>query len=241
MIVYKKRAQAFFFKILIVSIAFILISVIFAYFGQSFFGENSSKEALSDISGVTVIIDPGHGGADGGAESSGVFEKDLNLLISKKICEILSYYNVDYVLTRQEDVMLSDENATHKKQSDLLNRTKLSKNYPSPVFVSVHMNKFPEARYSGLQVFYSLNHPDSKTLADSVQSNVISLIQNDNTRKIKGAGSSIFVLDRLECPAILIECGFMSNEAELSLLCDGEYQTKLAFVIACSIIDYISK
>ena len=240
MIVYKKRANLFFIKILIVSIIFIFISIIFSCIGHRFFGSSSTATFSTELSNVTVIIDAGHGGLDGGAHVGSVFEKDLNLTIARKIADILSCYNIDCVMTRESDVMLANESSSGKKQQDLLNRTKIVKKYEKPVFVSIHMNKFPESRYYGLQVFYSLNDPESKVLAEFIQSNVVTLLQKENNRKIKGAGSSIYVLDRLACPAVLVECGFMSNPQELALLTEDEYQSKLAYVIACSVIDFIS-
>lgn len=240
MIVYKKRANIFFIKIVIVSFLFIVISVVFWYIGQCFFGERPSEIVQSEVSKFTIVIDAGHGGIDGGAQVGGVFEKDLNLSLSKKIYDCLSLYNVECIMTRDSDVLLADESSSHKKQSDLLNRVKAVNGFINPIFISVHMNKFPESKYSGLQVFYSMNNTDSKMLAEMIQTNVVSTLQGFNNRKIKSAGSSIFVLDRLDCPAVLVECGFMSNGIELALLCDGGYQSKLAFVIASSIIDFIS-
>jgi N-acetylmuramoyl-L-alanine amidase len=187
------------------------------------------------------VIDAGHGGIDGGAEANGVFEKTLNLSVSKKIADFLSFYKVDCVLTRYDDVLLNDEGSTHKKQSDLLNRTIITKSFESPIFVSIHMNKFPVEKYCGLQVFYSQNNPDSKIIADAIQENTVTYIQKDNNRKTKPAGSSIFVLDRLECPAVLIECGFMSNSNELNQLTDDNYQMELAYIISTSIINYLKE
>lgn len=241
MLVYKKRAKAFIVKFVIVSLLFLFLSALFAFFGISVQNEKdipSSAEVQTDI---TVVIDAGHGGIDGGAEVDGIFEKDLNLSLSQHIGEFLSLYNVDCILTRNDDVLLADEYAKKKKQSDLLNRVKVTTSCSNPVFVSIHMNKFPIKKYYGLQVFYSVNNPDSELLAEKIQNNVISNLQNENNRKIKPAGSTIYVLDRLECPSVLVECGFMSNESELELLKTNEYRQKLAFVIAQSILEFINE
>ena len=226
-------------KIFAVSLLFVLIALAFCLWSKYLFFEkpvvtNSGSEPF-----YTVIIDAGHGGVDGGAEAQGVFEKDLNLQVALKIQEFLSYYNVQCVLTRDDDSLLSDEGATHKKASDLKNRVKVAGEYQNPIFVSIHMNKFPEEKYFGTQVFYSRNNPLSEALALSIQNGVSAKIQKDNKRQVKEARSNIFVLDRLDCPAVLIECGFMSNNVELSNLCNEEYQNKLAFIIASSIINFI--
>ena len=122
----------------------------------------------------------------------------------------------------------------------MLNRYKIAQNADNPIFVSVHINKFPENKYSGLQVFYSPNNPLSESVALLVQSRTKAFLQQTNNRMIKKANSSIFLLDRLTCPAILVECGFISNENEAELLSDSSYQKRLAFIIANSIIEFIN-
>ena len=102
------------------------------------------------------------------------------------------------------------------------------------------MNKFSEEKYKGLQVFYSPNNLLSESVALLVQGNVKEYLQPYNTRSIKRGDSSIYLLDRLECPSILIECGFISNNEEREKLVDEEYQNLLAFVIANSIIEFIN-
>ncbi len=240
-LVYKKRAKSFVVKIIIVSLLFLLLSVLFTFFGTNLSKEENEPSSVGITSDITVVIDAGHGGIDGGAEVNGVFEKDLNLSVSKSVSEFLSLYNVNCVMTRTDDVLLSDADAKKKKQSDLLNRVKLAKSCTNPVFISIHMNKFPLEKYSGLQVFYSVNNPDSELLAEKIQGNVVSALQNDNNRKIKPSGSTIYVLDRLECPSVLVECGFMSNRNELENLLSEEYRQTLAFVIAQSIIEFINE
>ena len=123
---------------------------------------------------------------------------------------------------------------------DLAARLKIAKETPNSIFVSIHMNAFPQTQYSGLQVYYSKNDASSKKIADLIQSNVKKYLQSSNNRKTKSATSSIFLLDRLETPAVLIECGFLSNDEECKLLSTNEYRKKLSFVIFCSLMDYIS-
>ena len=103
------------------------------------------------------------------------------------------------------------------------------------------MNKFPQEKYSGLQVFYSANNINSEFLAQKIQDNVVNALQNANNRKIKPSGTSIYVLDRLECPSVLVECGFMSNKDELEKLSNEEYRRSLAFIISQSIIEFINE
>ena len=192
----------------------------------------------------TVILDAGHGGEDGGTSSAdGVLEKDLNLSISKNIGTYLKQCGFSVIYTRTEDILLYDRNENYqgrKKILDLAARLKLAREQENAIFVSIHMNAFPKKQYSGLQVYYSSNHPMSETLASTIQQNVKSTLDNNNHRKIKKADSSIYLLDRLEKPAILIECGFLSNDAEAKKLSTSEYQKQLSLIISKSIIECIN-
>ncbi len=239
-ILYTKPAKITTLKVVFVSVVLVVIALLFFLWGTNIFSDNTHVVSSESVPVITVVIDAGHGGIDGGAQVNGVLEKDLNLEIALKLREFLSLYNVRCVLTRDSDILLADPDASSRKASDLKNRVKVAKESENPIFLSVHMNKFPEEKYSGLQVFYSKNNPESEALALKVQSNVAEKFQKDNTRSVKEAGSNIFVLDRLECPAVLIECGFMSNPSELEKLSKEEYQNELAFIIALSVIDFLS-
>lgn len=191
-----------------------------------------------------VILDAGHGGEDGGAVgANGIYEKDLNLAIAQALCEMLRANGIEVVMTRNEDILLYDKSSDYqgqKKVQDLATRKKIAEQYESAVFVSIHMNAFPQAQYHGLQVYYSKNHEDSRTLAQALQSLTQSALQPDNHRKIKEADGNIFLLDRLHCPAILIECGFLSNPEECAALSDVGYRQQLSLLICQSLLEYFS-
>ena len=207
-------------------------------------GNHLPLEKTKSASGnraYTVVLDAGHGGEDGGASSAdGILEKDLNLSLVKTIGSYLEQHGVSVVYTRTEDVLLYDRNVDfkgRKKILDLAARLKIARENENAVFVSIHMNAFPQKQYHGLQVYYSAHHPLSQTLALSVQNKVRETLDPENTRKIKKADSSIYLLDRNEKPAILIECGFLSNDAEAKRLADESYQKQLSLVIALSILN----
>ncbi len=144
-------------------------------------------------------------------------------------------------MTRSEDKLLYDPLSDYKGRKKILDakeRIRIVNECENPVFVSIHMNAFPESKYRGLQVYYSKNDPFSADLAEAVQSSVHELIQKDNGRKTKAA-RDIFLLDRISSPAILIECGFLSNPEEATLLSEEEYQNLLSFVIFYSILSEI--
>ena len=188
-----------------------------------------------------VVIDPGHGGQDNGATGVGeIKEKDINLSVSKMLGEILSAMDFDVKYTRDTDKFAGD-GEKFIKRNDLSYRVRFARSFENPIFVSIHMNKFPVQKYSGTQTFYSKNSPFSELLALKIQRVVKTLIQPQNNREIKKATSAIFVLDRLDTPAVLVECGFISNPSEASLLSSKEYQRKIAFCIAMGIADYFKK
>ncbi|MBE6545815.1 MAG: N-acetylmuramoyl-L-alanine amidase [Ruminococcaceae bacterium] len=189
----------------------------------------------------TVVIDAGHGGEDGGAVGkSGVYEKDLNLAIAALLSEQLRACGIRTVMTRTEDILLYDPASDYrgqKKVQDLATRRRIAEEQKNAVFVSIHMNAFPQERYSGLQVYCSPHHPDSLLLAETIRERVCASLQPDNRRAVKIAGSEIFLLDRLSCPAVLVECGFLSNAEECARLEQGEYRQQLALCISMSILE----
>ena len=189
-----------------------------------------------------IVIDAGHGGIDGGAVAQdGTLEKDLNLSIAQKTERFFWLFGYETVMTRSDDRLISDERATtirQKKSSDLHNRSKLLASYEDALLLSIHQNKFSQAKYSGTQVFYSGNHPSGQLLADCIQRSVVSALQSQNTREIKRSGSEIYLLHTAQHPAVMVECGFLSNQEELSKLKDSNYQSKIAFCILYGIIDF---
>lgn len=185
-----------------------------------------------------VIIDPGHGGKDGGAVSvTGTAEKELNLSVSETLEAIMTALGYRVIMTRTTDTELSSERGGSRKMQDLLGRLEISERNPGIPFVSIHMNRFGNEKYSGLQVYYSRNCAESKTVADGVQSAVKKLIQPENTRETKRATSAILLLDRIKSPGILIECGFISNRKEADLLERQDYRRKLCLAVASALAD----
>ena len=206
---------------------------------------NKSILASKNDSFRTVIIDPGHGGKDGGAVSiTGALEKDLNLNISTVLNDILYILGYDTIMTRDSDVELTHSSGGTRKMQDLKGRLEFTLNYPSCPLISIHMNKFPISKYNGAQIYYTVNNEYASSLASIIRQNIIDNVQPDNHRSIKPSSSSIYLLHKATNPAILIECGFISNPDEAMLLDDGIYKTKLASVIASGINlwynDYIS-
>lgn len=186
-----------------------------------------------------MILDPGHGGVDSGAVSVlGDEEKNLNLSLAKKVGSFLEEAGIRVIFSRTEDALLTSDKTTSRKMGDLMARVDLAREMPEAVFVSIHMNTLPIEKYSGLQVFYSSNHPLSRVLAQQIQNDTQNLLQNENHREAKDAKGSIYILDRIGTPAVLVECGFLTNQKEAASLADEEYQSRLAFTLSRSIIQF---
>ncbi len=206
--------------------------------------ERTLTPADADGTPPVIVIDAGHGGEDGGASGAdGTLEKDLNLTVAKSIAQILVSAGYDVRLTRTDDRLLYDlysdlsDYTGHKKTYDLRNRLRFAKEAGAALLVSIHMNKFSEAKYSGLQVYFS---EDGKAAADLVQKYTKMYLSPQNERQTKRADNSIYLLARAKMPAIMIECGFLSNEEELAALKKTDYQKKLALTVATAIAESIS-
>ncbi|MGL4991795.1 MAG: N-acetylmuramoyl-L-alanine amidase CwlD [Sarcina sp.] len=186
-----------------------------------------------------ILIDPGHGGIDGGAISKdGILEKDINLNISLSIKKELENAGYKIYMTREEDKGLYKEGQTirQKKSEDLANRVKMKNSTNADIFISIHQNMFQEQKYKGLQVWYTTQSPESKQLADLIQNTAKDMIDPENKRSPKDAGTQFRVLRNVSKTAsVIVECGFLSNPEEAKLLMNSEYQQKFAIMIKESI------
>lgn len=194
---------------------------------------------------ITVVLDAGHGGEDAGAIApDGTLEKDLNLEISNLVKGLCILNGINVKMTRESDMLLYDyyndlENYKgQKKIYDLKNRLKIAEEHPEALYVGIHMNKFSQAKYKGTQIYYSKNNETSQLVASDLSNSIKTYLQPTNNRQIKKADSSIYILNNIKNPAILVECGFLSNEEELENLKSEEYRASLALVIFSSICNY---
>ncbi len=204
-----------------------------------------SHEQNAVITPLTVVIDAGHGGMDGGASGAdGTVEKDINLAVAKRLSALLKLSGIECVMTREEDRMLvGDDVKSHRKMHDLKNRLAMTEEIlergGNAIFVSIHMNNFSSPKYYGLQVWYSGNNADSSQLASYVQSYAATFLDTSNKREIKRATSAIYILDRATVPAVLVECGFLSNPEECEKLKSESYQTELAVTVFSALCAFV--
>ena len=199
------------------------------------------ETSVSVSAGKTVwVIDAGHGGEDGGAVAvDGSKESDMNLAIARRLDALLVLLGEETRMTRTEDISIHDGSAStlrEKKRSDLENRVELVNSTQGALLVSIHQNSLPSSkRTQGAQVFYGKKE-GSAELANTVQRALNQTVNAGNEKTKKAIDASIFLMKNVTAPAILIECGFLSNESETALLKSGEYQQKLAVVIASGLL-----
>ena len=203
---------------------------------------NVSSNKFITTDAPVIIIDAGHGGEDGGAVvQDSIVEKDINLTIAQKTNDILSLFGFKTYMVRETDKLIYDSDSKtqrQKKNSDLRNRLSLMNNFENCLYISIHQNKYEDSRIWGAQTFYSPNDEQSPILAEFIQSSIVSLIQPNNKRVIKKTGTNVFVIYNATKPAIMVECGFMSNNDELSKLKDDKYQNQMSFSISNGILNY---
>ena len=244
----KRYANRYIACFVLFCILFSALTAFFIWCGATLLcGRGTSAEDAAAPSRPIIVIDAGHGGEDGGASGTdGTNEKDLNLLVAQSLADILTATGYDVRMTRADDRLLYDlygdltDYKGHKKTYDLRNRLRFTEEAGADLLISIHMNKFPQPQYSGLQVYYSPTAPESRTVAEVIRSYTKLYLQPENNRETKAATSSIYLLHRIQRPAVMVECGFLSNEEELSRLKDDTYRRQLALVIACAAAESLS-
>jgi N-acetylmuramoyl-L-alanine amidase len=189
-----------------------------------------------------IIIDPGHGGVDGGATScTGKLESTYNLEISLRLRDLfhLLGYPTYIIRTTDTSVYTKGDTIAAQKMSDLKERVRIVNQEDRSILISIHQNNFQDSRYSGAQVFYP-ETKYSRELAENLQSALVQSINLGSSRKVKKA-SGIYLMEHIQCPGILVECGFLSNPEEEAKLSSPGYQQKLCCVVAATVKQFIEK
>lgn len=189
-----------------------------------------------------VIIDAGHGGEDGGATScSGVLESQINLEIALRLNDLLGLLGYDTRMVRTTDTSVYTQGTTiaAKKASDLKERVKLVNSEPNALLISIHQNTFSDSRYSGAQVFFARD-TESRALAKALQAALVEYLNPGSQRQPKRA-TGIYLMEHIDRPGALIECGFLSNPEEEARLRDPSYQQSLCCVIAATVSNFLDQ
>lgn len=202
---------------------------------------NAVQVVSLPITNKVVVLDAGHGKPDEGAQSStGTTEAATNLKIALKVQNLLEQAGCTVILTRSDENAIYDLDAKtlkQKKVSDIHNRVKIGNSSSADIFVSIHLNKIPQEQYDGWQTFYKKGNEQGQKLATSIQNNLNQAIQKENKRVAKTI-ENIYIIDHVEIPISIVECGFLSNKQEEGLLLQDEYQNRLAWGIYTGIIEY---
>lgn len=223
---------------------FIEVSIIFSIFFSTILNKSNNdtiNTSSMPVSSHTVTIDAGHGIPDEGAQNeNGLTEAGINLKIALKVQKLLEVSNCTVILTRSDENGIYDidsKTLREMKVSDMKNRVKIGNSSDSDIFVSIHLNKIPQNQYYGWQTFYKRNSEEGKNLSNYIQENLNQSIQIENKR-VPQIISGKYIIENLEIPTVIVECGFLSNPTEANLLTQNDYQDKIAWGIYCGIMDY---
>lgn len=204
-------------------------------------GELMWRTVPLPLAGKTIVIDPGHGGIDGGAVGRDkTSEKEIALQVAKYTRDYLQQAGALVYLTREEDKDLAGENVEgRRKSADIRNRLKFIHEKEPDFFISIHLNALPSKRWSGAQTFYYPSFPENKHLATMIQDEIIKNLEN--TTRVPLQMNHVYLLKHAEVPGALVEIGFLSNDEELELLKDKKYQQQMSASIYKGIIRYVTE
>lgn len=232
-----KKYVRMYFPIYFFTAAVMLALVSFGSTAATVLAENSAIGREN-----VIVIDAGHGGEDGGAVScTGVLESQINLELAKRLDDLLQLLGYETKMIRTTDISIYTEGDTiaAKKVSDLKQRVKIVSETEGAILLSIHQNLFPDSRYSGAQVFYN-NIAGSKELAQKMQTQFVASVNPGSRRKAKAA-TNVYLLEHIQKPGVLVECGFLSNPEEEAKLRTGAYQKKICCIIAATLAQVLDE
>jgi len=223
----------------IITLFIILIIVIFVFI---------FKHGLIDLrhiftskaSGLTVVIDAGHGGFDPGKVGiNKALEKDINLSIAFKLKNYLEEDAINVIMTREDDNGLYKKSDQDKKRADMKKRIAIINSSDALIAISIHQNSYTQESSRGAQVFYYQNSDKGRILAEMIQEDIKNYL-NDGNHRLAKSNSTYYMLRYSHCPLVIVECGFLSNWKEANLLCEDQYQDEIAWAIHLGIVEYIN-
>lgn len=207
--------------------------------------DTKETENINDKDSITVVLDAGHGGVDPGKVGvDGQLEKDINLQITLKLKEILENdkdMNIRVVLTREEDMGHYSESDSNKKVTDMKKRCEIANSSGAAMVVSIHQNSYHSSSVKGAQVFYYEASEKGKLLAHSIQNKLVEQLAENGKGRVEKANDNYYLLLNVKSPAVIVECGFLSNPGEAASLADSTYQERVARAVAEGIKDYLNK
>lgn len=204
-------------------------------------GNSNSGGEGKETQRKTILIDPGHGGIDPGKISvTGTNEKKINLEIAMKVEKLLTKQGYEVIMTREDDNGLYKDSDSNKKVADMKKRCLMAEETNADILVSIHQNSYQSEGVKGAQVFYYSNSEEGKRLAEAIQGKFREILDTGNGREAK-SNNNYYILLNVKCPAVIAECGFLSNYEEAELLEKDSYQEKVAEAVAKGIEEYFEK
>ena len=234
------RGMKFSFKVLIVLL--IGVGAVLFLFKEKIPFINADSPYVPPMSGRLIIIDPGHGSPDGGANQGEVLEKDIALKVAKNLRTYLQQQGALVILTREGDADLAPKKLkglSKRKRVDLQKRVEIINDSKADLYVSIHLNSLPDSQWRGAQTFYNKKEEKNKQLAESIQHQLIETLNNTD-RKAKSM-KDVFLVKQAKKVGALVEIGFLSNDEERQLLQNKKYQKKVAFAIYGGITKFLAK
>lgn len=222
----------------------ILVMFIFLLTLAAILPHQKNQSVFSSRLSKVIVLDAGHGLPDGGAVGmNGTIESTLNIKIAKLLESSLKKKGYSVIMTRTNDDSISSDGKTlaQRKRNDMYKRLEIINSSGADIFISIHMNKFTDSRYRGAQVIYSDNFIQSEELATALQTRLCAIEENESKRTQAKAPPGIFLLKNAGIPAVIVECGFLSNYDEEKLLNTQKYQKSLNRAIVKGIEDYYKK
>lgn len=221
----KKRLVCFFVGFLVTILVVVFLTM-------------QSRKVNTTSLGLSIVIDAGHGGIDGGAVGvNGTEESRVNLDFAIELKNICEQAGFNVIMTRPTMDGLYSPLAQNKKRSEMEKREEIINNSKANLVVSIHQNSFPLPSLCGAQVFYKNGSEGGKHLAENIQN---SLKKGEIQTRGSATIGDYYVLNCTDLPAVLVECGFLSNPQEEMLLCQSEYRKKFCEQLFCGILEFYS-
>lgn len=225
-------------RTIITIIVMLMILVITSFWVSARETIKENDKESDKLKDMIIVVNAGHGGNDPGkVGKNNIIEADINLAIALKLEVALKEKVCQVIMTRTDSNNLSKPEASNKKTSDMKERIRIMEEAHPEIILSIHQNSYGDSQVKGAQVFYHSQSKEGEKLAKALQDALVNNVDASNKRKSK-EGDDYYLLRKSTAPAVIIECGFLSNPTETALLVDDGYQEKIADAIIQGILNY---
>lgn len=205
--------------------------------------KKQERDTIDEAGKLSIVIDAGHGGMDPGKVGiNGELEKDINLSIALKLKAAIEKddkLNAVVTLTRTDDMGHYTDSDSNKKMADMRKRCEIIEEVNPEMVISIHQNSYHSSKVRGAQVFYYKESKSGRLLAEKIQASLVKELSEGNKGRVEKANDNYYLIMNVSCPAVIVECGFLSNEEEAKLLSSGQYQDRIVGAIIEGIREYL--